>query len=300
MTSEVYHKKRTLSDWLVFGVVALVAVLVIGTSFHSTSKLAEMLGIHPYLAAGLVELLFGTLLLLRGRQRALQLNVPPFLDYGYYAALLLVTSINCWSLSQMHIVWGIVIGIAVSGFMALMEQIMVWYWTKREEPYKPSIQELKRKAMAEIKEEEACQWIEWKRYEASKPSLPLMREARKADEKRAKEEAKGIPVYFLQQQEPIQQIVAEPIEDEKAEKTAEIVPIKRPIGFHMEPQEKPKKSAPRFQANEKARAEALEKAEALYEEFERIPTPKELMQAGLSKHYAGWAREQLEKSRKTE
>lgn len=306
-------KKRTLTDWIVLGVVFGTAALVVGSSLQNTMKLAELLNMNPFLMAGIVEVSFTTLLFLRGRQRALQLNVHPILHALYYISLTFVTIVNMWGLYTENRIWGLITGATISGLLAGFEIILVWLWTKGHEPHRKSIREIEREADREIEEERVIQRIKYKRWEAKKPSMKLIKKARRDERKRKRiengksfwpwsKEEQGLPEYFLQEQETIKEIVAElkktePIEIvQEPEQTAEVVPI-RQIGFHME-QPKPKPastSAPRFQPNMKARAEAIETAKALMEELGRIPTKGELMERGVSEYYAKWAKGELKK-----
>jgi len=195
-----YHegKGRTLLDKVVLWVVVIIAAIVIALSFRNTSLLALELGLNPYLAAGLVEILFGSLLFIRGRQRALQRNVPLFLTIGYFVSLAFVTSVNMWGLSQENLLIGPVVGAAISGAMWLMESTMVWLWVDSHKPHVKTVRELKREAKEENKKLKLIQQIEWMRYEASKPDLDLIRKAREADEKRKDVVAKGLPEFFKQ------------------------------------------------------------------------------------------------------
>jgi hypothetical protein len=242
------ERKRTKLDWAVLVVVIGAAVLVIASSFSNTTKLAELLGMHPFLTAGTVEIAFTTFLFLRGRQRAFQLNVPLFLDVLYFGLLGLVTGVNMWGLSIENQEWGLVMGGSISFLLWGMETTLVWLWTKSHEPHRKTIREIEREADREIKEEEAMQRIQWKRHEARQPSLALIKMVRKQEEKRKrvetgisllpwKKEAKGLPAYFLREPEPTPVIEAEPVsvDVQEPETAAEIVPLKkRTIGFHAE------------------------------------------------------------------
>lgn len=216
-------------DRFVFGVVVIIAGTVIGLSIHSTAMLAEALNLNPYLMAGLVEILFASLLFIRGRQRATQRNVPLFLEIGYFTSLGFVTGVNMWGLAHANAVIGPIVGAAISGAMWMMESCLVWLIVDSHKPYKKSIWRMKREAKRDIKEEKAIQWLEWRRWEAQKPDLSLIRAARKAEEARKRVEGDALPEYFFQGQESSSTI--EPIQ---VEREAEIVPIKRTIGFHME------------------------------------------------------------------
>jgi hypothetical protein len=310
----LYHeikKKRTFLDWVMLFIVVAIAGIVIALSFHNTTKLARELSLDPYLTAGLVEILFGSLLFIRGRQRALQRNVPLFLETGYFISLSFVTAVNMWGLSLENSVIGPVVGLAISGSMWLMETTLVWLWTSSHEPYQKSIRQRMQEAKREIKEEKAIQRIEWMKWEARKPDLSLIRKARKAEEKRKEVVGDGLPEFFLKKEEPIKEIVAElersepktvDVQDQK--EANELVPFRRQIGFHMErtdheappaSKSKPKSPAPLFQPNLEARAKAIETAKRLKEELGRLPKQRELIENGLTEYYAKWARQELKK-----
>ncbi|SEN77838.1 hypothetical protein [Lihuaxuella thermophila] len=292
--------KRKPLDWIVLSVVIVIAGVVVMLSFHNTATLARGLNLNPYLTAGLVEILFTSLLFIRGRQRATQRNVPRFLTAGYFTSLAFVTGVNMYGLYQAHAIVGPIVGLAISSAMWLMESSLVWLWTEAHKPHKKSLREIRREARREIKEEKLIQWIEWERWEARKPDLDLIRAAREAEEERKRVVGDGLPEYFTR--EPVKEIAAEPVttvqepEPETEPKhTAEVVPM-RQIGFRMEPSPK---TAPRFQPNLEARAKAIQKAEELMEELGRIPRKRELMEQGLTEHYAKVAIGEL-KSRETQ
>lgn len=217
-----------------------------------------------------------------------------------------------WGLSIENQAWGLIIGASISGLLWGMETTLVWLWTDSHRPHQKSLWEIKREADREAKEEKIIQEIEWKKYEAKLPSLSLIKKVRKREKEREKVVAEGLPQYFLQKPEPIKEIVAElersepkKFEVEQEPKTAEIVPLGG-IGFHAETARKESKSerkkspAPMFRPNQEKRQEALEVAIRLESELGRVPEPKELMEEGLTKHYATFARKELRKMRETE
>lgn len=264
-------------------IVVIIAGVVVLLSFHNTAKLADLLGLSPVLTAGLVEILFASLLFLRGRQKATQRNVPPFLEWGYFGALALVTGVNMWGLAQEHMIIGPIVGLAISGAMWLMESTLVWLWTESDRPHRKTAREMMREAKREIKEEKAIQRIEWMKWEARKPDLSLIRKARAAEEKRREVVGDGLPEYFTQKVEPVKEVTAEIIA------LPEPVPVKRQIGFRMDPEPVPTskaKPAPRFQPNLEARAKAIQVAKELQAELGRIPKKGELMARGISDHYS--------------
>lgn len=123
---EPQQRKRTVLDWTILCVVVAIAAVVILLSFTNTAKLAVELGLNEYLTAGLVEILFASLLFIRGRQRATQKNVPLFLSVAYFASLFFVTGVNVWGLAAENPTVGPVVGVAVSLAMWTMEQTLVW------------------------------------------------------------------------------------------------------------------------------------------------------------------------------
>lgn len=294
-------RKRTKLDWAVLVVVVAVAALVIASSFQNTAKLAEILGMPPILAAGIVEIAFTTFLFLRGRQRALGLNTPLFLHGLYFGLLALVTGVNMWGLSIENQAWGLIIGASISLLLWGMETTLVWLWTDSHRPHQKSLWEIKREADREAKEEKIIQEIEWKKHEAKLPSLSLIKKVRKREKEREKVIAEGLPQYFLQKPEPVKQIVAElknsepkTVIQEEPEHAAEVVPIKRQIGFHVERTKSEPSPAPLFQPNLEARVKAIQTAKQLKEELGRIPKKRELIKKGLTDHYAKFALKKLQ------
>jgi hypothetical protein len=89
------------------------------------------------------------------------------------------------------------------------------------------------------------QLIEYLKYESRKPSLKLIKRARRDERKRKRVESgesiwpwarsknEGLPEYFLREPDPPLQIEIEPVIKQPTEQ-GQIVPIKRPIGFHVE------------------------------------------------------------------
>lgn len=191
------QRNRTILDWAILFVVVAIVSVVILLSFSNTAKLAEELGLQPLLTAGLVELLFASLLFIRGRQRATGRNVPSFLSFGYFTSLAFVTGVNMWGLAIENPTIGPVVGGAISAAMWLMESTLVWLWTDSHRPHEKSLRELKREAKREIKQVRLKQQIEWLKYEAREPDLGLIRQARKAEKRRKAAIKKGLPVFFV-------------------------------------------------------------------------------------------------------
>lgn len=195
-------KQRPFLDWGILVVVIVVALVVIALSFSNTGKLAMELRLNPWLTAGLVEILFASLLTIRARQRAMQRNVPFFLTLGYYTSLAFVTGVNMWGLYQENEKVGLIVGGAISGAMWLMETTLVWLWTDSHQPHQKSLRELKREAKREREKMKLIQEMEWMRWEAQKPNLDLIKKARKADEKREQVVRAGIPEFFRLEESP--------------------------------------------------------------------------------------------------
>lgn len=285
------YPKRKLLDWIMLAIVGIIAFVVILLSFKHTTELARKLDLNPYATAGLVELLFGSLLFLRGRQRALKRNVPLFIEMGYFASFLIVTAVNVYGLHQKSPAVGPIVGISISGAMWLMESTFVWLWTAAHEPHKKSLRERMREAKKEIQEEKIIQRIEWMKWESKKPDLKLIQDARAEEEKRKKIVGDGLPEFFLREPEPVKQkIVADPITI--LQESGGVFPMRK-IGFHMEPKPMPTPGPSRFQPNLEARAQAIETAKSLKEKLGRIPTKKELIERGLTDHYSRVALEAL-------
>jgi hypothetical protein len=128
--------------------------------FRIQRSYRKHLGLNPYLTAGLVEILFASLLFIRGKQRALQRNVPIFLELGYFISLGFVTAVNMYGLAQTNVI-GSIVGLTISGAMWLMENTLVWLWTRSHEPHVKSIRERMLAAKKDIQEEKVIQKIEW-------------------------------------------------------------------------------------------------------------------------------------------
>jgi hypothetical protein len=255
----LYQKMRSHKKKPEFWIMAVIALVIIGLSFGQTGKLAAIVGATEWYKqvgfAILVEILFALSLLKRANQRASGKHVPWFLNLGYYGLLGAITVINMSVLYQTHPIAGPFVGGLISAGMLYVESIFVWEHTDADRPAKKSPKQLMREAKREIQEEEIMQLIEYLKYESRKPRLKLIKRARRDERKRkrvesgesiwpwVKSEDEGLPEYFRREPEPTPQIEAEPVEPvivqepepEPEEKhTAEVVPIKRPIGFHVE------------------------------------------------------------------
>lgn len=213
---ESYHekKKRSWIDNVIIAVVVFLAGVVIYLSFGNTAKLALLLALNPHLAACLVEMLFGSLLFIRARQRALQRNVPLFLDIGYFTSLVFVTGVNMWGLGQVH-PSGYIVGAVVTGAMWLMENTLVWLWTDSHRPHEKSTREIKREINKELEKERISQWVVWRRHEGKKPDLSLIKLAKKAERKRRKIVKKGLPYFFQTEYQTPDKQIAQSEHDEQ-------------------------------------------------------------------------------------
>jgi hypothetical protein len=314
MTTEVYHKpKMSITHKLAIGLTILNAAVIIYLSFGNTAMFAESLGLPPLGAAFLVEVLFGLLLFLRARQRAMKLKVPMFLHLGYFVVFCLVTAVNMYGLSLNNSDYGGVAGLAISGSMWLLETILVWLFTKSHEPYRKSIWRQKWEALREAWEMRMIQEIRWIKYDAERADLKLVKKVRREEKRRKKVIGDDLPEFFLIEPEPIEELVAElketePItviqepEMEPVVETVDVVPIKRPIGFRMEQKQEPKpksksktKPAPPFRADLETQERAIQTARELQAKLNRLPKVKEIMEEGFSEHYAKIGRNELKK-----
>ncbi len=137
------NRKRSLLDVVILGVVVVIALVVIALSFSNTRLLARELGLNEYLTAGLVEILFASLLFIRGRQRATRRNVPLFLSIGYFTSLGFVTGVNMYGLYQENTIVGPIVGGAISAAMWLMESVLVWLWVDSHRPHRKKNERVK-------------------------------------------------------------------------------------------------------------------------------------------------------------
>lgn len=303
------NRKWKFVDWVVLLIVVLNALIVITLSFGNTAKLAATLSLNPYLTAGLVELMFGTLLFLRGKQRSLSLNVPILLSAGYFASFAFVTGVNMWGLSKEHSVIGPIVGLVISAAMWLMENILVWLATEAAKPYQKTWWDLikerwrrRQQVNQMIKDEKECQRLEWMKWEAQKPDLSLIKKARKAEREREEVLKDGLPEFFQSKEfgerNKTETIVIEP-------KAAEIVPIsktKKPIGFHAikeeyESNSGKEKTDPGEHPGEQYIEQAISKAREMVQQGKQIG--KDLGRntlakaAGVTPHYAKLALQRL-------
>lgn len=300
------HKNKP-EFWIMLG----FAAVIIGLSFGQTKEFVAKAGatniFHQIGFAVGIEILFGFTLLTRANQRAQRKNVPLFLNVAYIGLLGAITFINMSVLYEIHPVAGPFLGALITGTMVYVESLFVWLNTDADKPARKNPRKLMKEAKKEIEEERIIQLIEYLEFEARKPDLNLIRRARRDERKRkqvesggsifpwVKSEDEGLPEYFRREPEPTPTIEAEPVEIiQEPEKEAAVVPFKRQIGFHMET-EAPKAKAPRFQPNVEAREHAKKVAEALMVELGRKPKKRELMDRGLTEHYAKVGLDELKK-----
>jgi hypothetical protein len=297
------RKASKVIDILILIAGILLAAVVIGLSFNNTANFAAIFGVNPYLAAGVVEFMFALLLGIRGYQRATQRNVPLFLEIGYFFFFAIVTAVNMYGLGSIEPVLGHIAGLVISGAMWLMETTLVWWLTKKDLPYTKSIRERLRDAKRDINEEKAIQRIEWMKWEAKKPDLKLIKEARKFEEQRKKVIGDGLPEFFNQPipQPEVHEVIATTVQEEQSNQ-AEVVPFKRQIGFFspdttevIEAKAETQEKDHLFKPNTDARQQAIQTANDLMNRLGRIPTKKELMEeGGLSDHYARIAKKSID------
>jgi hypothetical protein len=248
-----------------FWIMILIAVVIVSLSFNQTAELAKMVGAtekhQKFGFAVLVEILFAFSLLVRSNQRASGKHVPWLLHAGYFGMLGVVTIINMSVLYQKHPVAGPFVGALISAAMLYVESLFVWINVDADRPARKTPKQLMREAKREIEEEKIIQKIEYLKWKAKKPDLSLIKMARRDEEKRRRIETgkswlswpwkesieeKELPEYFRRKPEPTPEIEAEPVEpvivqepepepeSEQEKHIAEVVPIKRPIGFHVE------------------------------------------------------------------
>jgi hypothetical protein len=248
----LYHKMKIHKDKPEFWIMLFIAGVIICLSFSQTAKLAAMVGATEWYKqigfAFLIEILFAVSLLIRANQRASEKHVPTFIHVGYYSLLGVITIINMTVLYQTHPVAGPFVGGLISLGMIYTESLFVAINTDLDQPRKKSAKQLRKEAEREIEEEKTIQEIQWMRWEAKHADPKLIKKARKAEKARkriesgksfwpwAKSEDEGLPEYFRREPEPTPEIEAEPVEPVIVQEkhTAEVVPIKRPIGFHVE------------------------------------------------------------------
>ena len=297
---KVYQKKekRKMKD-LFFGLIRLLTILAVGynayviitLSIDNTMKFAEMLGLPPRGAMFLVEVAFALLLALRAIQRSLRLNIPTLLNVGYVGVFCLLTAVNVYSLYQKNPQLGPYGGLAISGLMWLFENILVWLFTKSNQPYRKGILKQYFDAIRQAWEQKMIQKIAWVKFDSQRPDLALVKQVRKAEKKREKVIGnEELPEFFewLKKQGDVEQITLEleRTEPKVVDVDANVqLPVKR-IGFHVEPFEHPLNESNTPNATERTpnrQTERITKTKQAYrtalkiiEEKEEKPSVREL------------------------
>jgi hypothetical protein len=213
-------------------------------SFGQTKEVAEFVGaetpIHKAAFSIILEGLFAFTLLTRADQRAQGLHVPLFLNVAYYGLLGSITAINISVLYRHHPIFGPPLGLLIACTMLYAERLFVWKSTEADKPARKKPRDLLKEAKRDIKEEKIMQHIEWLKWEAKKPDLKLIKQARKAEEKRKAVEGDRLPQFFLEREkeDPIKQIQAELVQSEPKivdvdDTDVQTLPARR-IGFHAE------------------------------------------------------------------
>lgn len=285
------------------GLVAINAVLLAASAFINTSFIANLLKIPAWLAIGFIDLQFVTLLIIRKMQEARQYKVSWVVSTTYWFTVAVLGGVSTYGFYTRAGKIGIIAGFVLVISLVAMDNIFAWLLSEKSRiKMKKSLWKRFYDEWKERLEIRAINYLEWKRYEANKPSSGLIKKARRAEEKRRKIEADGLPEFFLLDQEPSKTIEAEPVVVETEPETVAVVPLKKKndIGFLAEMNKRQKSPAPRFQPNEEARDEALEKAEKLMKALGRLPKVSEIKKEGISDHYSRWARSELKKQRETE
>ena len=223
--------------------VAFIAVNII-LSFGQTKEVAQLAGsesrLHQVAFSIILEGLFAFTLLTRSDQRAQNLNVPIFLNVAYCGLLIAITLINITVLYQHHAIAGPFLGILITGTMLYTEKLFVWKNTEANKPARKKPRDLMKEAKKDIQEERTLQKVEWLKWEAKKPDLKLIKQARKAEEKRKAVEGDRLPRFFVEREKenPIEQIQAELVQSEPKivdvdDADVQTLPARR-IGFHAE------------------------------------------------------------------
>jgi hypothetical protein len=183
-------------------------------------------------------------------------------------------------------------GLAISALMWLFENILVWLFTKSNQPYEKSILRQYFDAIKQSWEEKLIQRIAWIKFNSQRPHLSLVKTVRKAEGKRKKVIGdEGLPRFFefLEKQGNIDEIVVE-LERTKPKtvqiESTDIVPApNRSIGFHAEDER-------RFQTGvqtgvqtvqndvqKKSKSDlAYEYAWILYNENQEVPKCRDIVQ----------------------
>lgn len=293
---KVYQEKERWTKKLLSGAVRLLTILaifinaitIISLSANNTMKFAGMLGLPKFASMCLVEIAFALLLILRAWQRAHGLNVPLLLNLGYFGIFCLLTTVNVYGLYLKNPTYGPWGGLAISGLMWLFENILVWLFTKSNQPYRKGILKQYFDAIRQAWEQKMIQKIAWVKFDSQRPDLALVKQVRKAEKKRKKVIGdEGLPRFFefLEKQGNVEEIVVE-LERTKPKtvevESTDIVPVpNRSIGFHAEDERRVQSSV---QTNvqpvqKKSKADlAYKYALILYNETEEVPKCRDIVQ----------------------
>lgn len=314
----IEKKAKTLGIWKIAlgGMVAINLICVVFLSFNHTMEIARQMDMNPWLTAGMVEAFFTITLVVRARQRTGSKNVPWFLEGAFWFSFLVVTTSNVAGLSDKP--YGGWVGIIISVSMWMMEMILVWFWTKSENPEAQTIRKQRKELTKKIKEIQFEQEKDWMIHEAKKPALSLIKKARTAEEKRNKEIEKGLPSYFLQTEQTdtrqtAKKVVSlerpkqpEPIQEPAQPKEEQPVERKKEVGFisHMAETKTTVKYGPeqvtvtqnQFQSKPEMTEKAMKTAIEYYAEHKEYPSIRNLAEmAGVKKHYAEKAMKEIRK-----
>jgi hypothetical protein len=272
---KLHYKKPEF--WLMVGFIAVNIIL----SFGQTKVVAELAGaenrFHQIAFSIILEGLFAFTLLTRADQRAQNLNVPKFLNVAYFGLLLAITLSNITVLYQYHEIAGPFLGVLITGTMLYTEKLFVWKNTEANKPARKKPRDLMREAKKEIQEERILQKIEWLKWEAKKPDLKLIKQARKAEEKRKTVEGDRLPQFFLE--DPIKQIQAELKQTEPkivdVDADVQTLPARR-IGFHAEDERRVQSSVQTVQTKKKSDI-AYEIAKKMHKQNHEVPSCRQIV-----------------------
>jgi hypothetical protein len=295
----VYQKKKkwTIKDFFFWGIrlltiaaVGINASVIIGLSMENTMKFAEILGLPPRGAMFLVEAAFALLLALRAIQRSLRLNTPMLLHIGYFGVFCLLTIVNVHGLYLKNPTYGPWGGLAISALMWLFENILVWLFTKSNQPYEKSILRKYLDTIKQAWEQKMLQKIAWVKFNSQRPDLGLVKQVRRAEKRREKVIGdEELPEFFewFNKQGNVEEIVVE-LERTKPKtvqvESTDIVPApNRSIGFHAEDERRKNDVQIDVQSvqndvQKKSKAElAYEYALTLYNETEEVPKCRDIV-----------------------
>jgi hypothetical protein len=303
---EVYQQKKkwTMKEiffWVIriitIFAVALNAFMIIKLSIGNTMKFAAMLGLPPKEAMFLVEAAFALLLALRAIQRSLRLNIPILLHLGYFGVFCLLTIVNVYGLYLKNPTYGPWGGLAISALMWLFENILVWLFTKSNQPYEKNILRKYLDTIKQAWEQKMLQKIAWVKFNSQRPDLGLVKQVRRAEKRREKVIGdEELPEFFgwLKKQGDVEQITLElertqpkVVDVDDADVQTLPTPARR-IGFHAEDErrkndvqtvQKGVQTVVQNDVQKKSKADlAYEYALILYNETEEVPKCRDIVQ----------------------